>query len=174
MAVRRNRLFPAGIFARQSKLPHARQHPLGSSTINSFATRRNLLRRAALGAARLAATGAVGANFDFVMGLTLVAGPTNSARFKISVPAYANYTYEVYGNPTMANAGNGITNWSAACLTNMSWGGLPFSLTQAGAVNTNRFTAPGNGTLDIYLQEKSAKGFYYVSFRVPGANVGVP
>jgi len=42
----------------------------------------------------------------------------------------------------------------------MSWGGLPFSLTQAGAVNTNRFTASSNGTLNLYLQEKSAKGFY--------------
>jgi protocatechuate 3,4-dioxygenase beta subunit len=138
-----------------------------------------------------ATTGAVAANFDFVVGLTpvdptypnggsfvvaatSVAGPTNSTRFKLSLPAYTNYTYEVYGNPTLANVGNTITNWDSSYLTNMSWGGLPFSLTQAGAVNTNRFTASTNGTLNLYLQEKSAKGFYYVSFRVPGENVGVP
>ena len=138
-----------------------------------------------------AATGAVAANWDFVVGLTpvdpaypnggsfvvsaaVVAGPTNSQRFKISVPAYANYTYEVYGNPTLANVGNTLTNWDAAYLTDMSWAGLPFSLTQTGAVNTNRFTASSNGTLNLYVQEKAAKGFYYISFRVPGANVGVP
>jgi protocatechuate 3,4-dioxygenase beta subunit len=138
-----------------------------------------------------AVTGAVAANFDFVVGLTpvdptypnggsfvvaggVVAGPTNSQRFKISIPAYANYTYEVYGNPTLANVGNTITNWDSAYLTKMSWGALPFSLTQSGAINTNRFTATSNGTLDLYLQEKSAKGFYYVSFRVPGANAGTP
>ena len=31
-----------------------------------------------------------------------------------------------------------------------------------------------NGTLNLYLEEKAAKGFYYVSFRVPGANTGTP
>jgi protocatechuate 3,4-dioxygenase beta subunit len=138
-----------------------------------------------------AATGAVAANWDFVVGLTpvdpvypnggsfviaatSVAGPTNSVRFKLSIPAFTNYTYEVYGNPTLANVGNTITNWESSYLTNMNWGGLPFSLTQAGAVNTNRFTASSNGTLNLYLQEKAVKGFYYVSFRVPGENVGVP
>src|SRR5258706_13340364 len=137
-----------------------------------------------------ATTGAVAANFDFVVGLTPVdpaypggsfvvaggpvAGPTNSTRFKISIPAYANYTYEVYGNPTLANVGNNITNLSSSFLTNMSWAALPFSLSQAGAINTNRFTASSNGTLSIYLQEKAPKGFFYVSFRVPSANPGTP
>lgn len=136
------------------------------------------------------ATGAVGANFDFVVGLTPVepvypagsfvvagtpvAGPTNSTRFKISIPAYANYTYEIYGNPTLLNVGNSITNWTSPYLANMSWAALPFSLSQVGAINTNKFTAAGNGTLNLYLEEKAAKGFYYVSFRVPGANTGVP
>jgi hypothetical protein len=45
---------------------------------------------------------------------------------------------------------------------------------EAGVINTNKFTASTNGTLDVYLREKSAKGFYYVSFRVPGANSGTP
>ena len=138
-----------------------------------------------------AATGAVAANFDFVVGLTPVepvypdggslvlagapvAGPTNTTRFKLTVPAYANYTYEVYGNPTMANVGNSVTNWGSSYLTNMSWGALPFSLTQAGAVNTNKITASSDGTLDLYVQEKAVKGFYYVSFRVPKANTGIP
>ena len=105
---------------------------------------------------------------------TPVAGPTNSTRFKLSVPAYTNYTYEIYGNPTLANVGNNITNLSSSFLTNMSWAALPFSLSQAGALNTNRYTAPSNGTLNLYLQEKAAKGYYYVSFRVPGANRGTP
>jgi protocatechuate 3,4-dioxygenase beta subunit len=137
-----------------------------------------------------AATGAVAANFDFVVGMTpieptypggsfvvagaAVTGPTNSTRFKISIPAYANYTYEVYGNPSLGNMGNTITNWRASYLTNMSWATLPFSLTPAGAISTNKFTASSNGTLDLYLQEKAVKGFYYVSFRVPGANTGTP
>jgi protocatechuate 3,4-dioxygenase beta subunit len=136
------------------------------------------------------ATGAVGANFDFVVNQTpvepvyptgsflisgiAVAGPTNSSRFKISFPAYANYTYEVYGNPTLLNAGNSITNWSAPYLADMSWAALPFSLTQSGAVSANQITASSNGTIDLYLTGKASKGFYYVSFRVPGANTGTP
>src|SRR6266496_3952668 len=38
---------------------------------------------------------------SLVIAGTPVAGPTNSTRFKISVPAYTGYTYEVYGNPTL-------------------------------------------------------------------------
>lgn len=113
---------------------------------------------------------------------TPVAGPTNSTRFKITVPAYANYTYEVYGNPTLFNAGNGITNVSSATnnliisgnRTNMGWGALPFSLSQTGVVNTNKFTAAASGNLDLYLSAAAAKGFYFVTFRVPGANTGTP
>ena len=104
----------------------------------------------------------------------VVAGPTNSTRFKISIPAYANYTYEVYRNPTLFNTGNNFTNWDASFLSNMSWAAVPFSLSQAGAINTNRFTAASNGTLEVYLEEKATKGFYFVSFRVPGENDGTP
>jgi protocatechuate 3,4-dioxygenase beta subunit len=134
-------------------------------------------------------TGEVWASFDFVRNVTPVqpsypsgsfliagepvAGPTNTARFRISIPAYTNYTYEVYGNPTLLDAGS-LTNMNALYRTNMSWAALPFSLSQTGTINTNKFTAPTNGTLNFYLQEKSAKGFYYVSFRVPGANTGTP
>ncbi len=137
------------------------------------------------------ATGAVAANFDFVVGQTPiepsypnggslviagtpVAGPGSSTRYKLTLPAYANYTYEVYGNPTLINLGSSITNWSTPYLTNMSWAALPFSLTQAGTVNTNKITVSSNGTLSLYLDEKATKGFYYVSFRVPGANTGTP
>ena len=56
----------------------------------------------------------------------------------------------------------------------MSWAALPFALSQGGAISTNKITATSNGTLNLYLQEKAIKGFYYVSFRVPGANTGTP
>jgi len=104
---------------------------------------------------------------------TPVAGPTNTTRFQLSIPTYTNYTYEVYGNPTLLDAGS-VTNINLPYRTNMSWAALPFSLSQTGAINTNKFTASSNGTLNIYLEEKAAKGFYYVSFRVPGANTGTP
>src|SRR5260221_2855835 len=45
---------------------------------------------------------------------------------------------------TMANVGNSVTNWSSSYLTNMSLGGLPFSLTQARAVNASKITASSN------------------------------
>ncbi len=138
-----------------------------------------------------ATTGAVAANFDFVVGQTPVepaypnagglvisgtpvAGPSSSTRYRISVPSYTNYTYEVYGNPTLTNVGNTITNWTYPYLTNMSWAALPFSLSQTGTVNTNKITVSNDGTLSLYLDEKAVKGFYYVSFRVPGANTGTP
>ena len=138
-----------------------------------------------------AATGAVAANFDFVVGQTPVepgypngghlvvagvpvAGPNSTTRFQITVPAYANYTYEVYGNPTLANVGSTVTNWTQPALSNMSWAALPFALSPSGSINTNKITASNNGALSLYLEEKSAKGFYYISFRVPGANTGTP
>ncbi len=109
---------------------------------------------------------------SLVVAGTVVAGPTNSTRFKISIPSYTNYTYEVYGNPSLLGLGNNVTNWAATYLTNMTWAALPFSLSQTGVINTNKFTASSNSTLNVYLAEKAAKGFYYVSFRPPGANTG--
>jgi len=89
-----------------------------------------------------------------------VAGPTgDNPRYRISVPTYAGYSYEIYGNPTMAN---------------LAWGALPFALTQTGTIDRNIHTATTDGTLDFYVEAKSGKGFYYVSFRVPGANTGTP
>ena len=89
-----------------------------------------------------------------------VPGPTgNNLRYRISVPTYAGYSYEIYGNPTMAN---------------LAWGALPFALTQTGTIDRNIHTATTDGTLDYYVEAKSGKGFYYVSFRVPGANTGTP
>ena len=111
---------------------------------------------------------------SFVIAGTPVAGPSGTTRFKLSLPAYANYAYEIYGNPTLANVGNSIANWDATSLADMSWAALPFSLSQTGAINANKFTATSDGTLDLYLEEKAVKGFYYVSFRVPGANTGTP
>ena len=122
-------------------------------------------------------TGEVQATWDIVMGLTpvdptypgggslivggaVVAGPSATGlRYRLSFPAYANYTYEVYGNPTLGGLG---------------WAALPFSLTQTGAIDRDKFTTTGNGTLDLFVDARAVKGFYFVSFRVPGANTGIP
>ena len=122
-------------------------------------------------------TGEVAATWDFVSGFTpveptypgsgsviiagqRVTGPSGgNLRFKLSVPAYANYTYEIYGNPTLAD---------------LEWKALPFSLTQTGTFDRNKHTATAAGSLDFYVDAAADKGFYKVTFRVPGANVGVP
>jgi len=97
---------------------------------------------------------------NLVVAGTAVAGPTApNPRYRISIPTYAGYSYEIYGNPTMAN---------------LAWGALPFSLTQTGTIDRNIYTVTSDGTLNRYVEAKSAKGFYYVSFRVPGANTGTP
>ncbi len=69
------------------------------------------------------------------------------------------YSYEVYANPTFADLG---------------WQALPFALTETGAIDRNIHTVPSEGTLDLYVAAAAAKGFYYVSYRVPGANTGTP
>lgn len=122
-------------------------------------------------------TGEVQTTWDFVSGITpvepsypgggtlvvsgaLVSGPTGgNPRYRLTVPAYANYTYEIYGNPTLAD---------------LEWRALPFAITQTGAIDRHKHTATANGTLDFYVEAKSTKGFYTVSFRVPGANTGTP
>ena len=122
-------------------------------------------------------TGEVETNWDFVSSITpvdpvypgggslivagtTVAGPTGAnARYRLSVPAYTGYSYEIYGNPTLAD---------------LSWAALPFSLTQTGAIDRNIHTAGSNGTLHLFVEQKAVKGFYAVSFRIPGANTGTP
>ena len=120
-------------------------------------------------------TGEVEAAWDFVSGFTpveptypsgsltlageAVAGPSSTQRYKITAPKYTGYTYEIYGNPTLANLG---------------WQALPFSLSATGAIDRNEYTATADGQASFYLTQPSAKGFYYVSFRVPGANTGTP
>lgn len=120
-------------------------------------------------------TGEVETTWDYVVGqtyteptypgsgsLTVAGTPLAGAsgtRFRISIPVYTGYSYEIYGNPTFANLG---------------WSALPFSLSSTGSVDRNIYTATSEGTLDVYLDEKAVKGFYYVAFRVPGANTGTP
>lgn len=121
-------------------------------------------------------TGEVQTTWDIIMGLTpvdptypggslvvsgaVVPGPSGgNPRFRLRFSASAGYSYEVYGNPTFGA---------------LAWGALPFSLTQTGAIDRNIYTASASGTLDLYVEAKSAKGFYYVAFRVPGANTGTP
>ncbi|MCI0744151.1 MAG: hypothetical protein L0Y58_01995 [Verrucomicrobia subdivision 3 bacterium] len=82
-----------------------------------------------------------------------------SPRYRLTVPAYANYTYEVYSNPTLAD---------------LESKALSFSLTQAGAIDRHKHTATAEGALSLYVEAKAVKGFYAVSFRVPGANTGTP
>jgi protocatechuate 3,4-dioxygenase beta subunit len=122
-------------------------------------------------------TGEVQTTWDFVSGITpveptypgggsltvagaLVAGPAGgNPRYRLTVPAYANYTYEIYGNPTLAD---------------LEWKALPFAITQTGSMDRHKHTATVNGTLNFYVEAKSTRGFYTVSFRVPGANTGTP
>ncbi len=122
-------------------------------------------------------TGEVQATWDYVTDLTPaeptypdggsllvsgtpVAGPSGAnPRFRIRVPAHAGYSYEIYGNPSLAD---------------LAWSALPFSLTAAGAIDRQIQTAGAEGTLDLYVEQKALKGFYHVSFRVPGANTGTP
>ena len=65
-------------------------------------------------------TGEVGTTWDYVSGFTpseptypapggflyqgtVVDGPSATKRFKLSIPVYSGYTYEIYGNPTLAD-----------------------------------------------------------------------
>ena len=89
-----------------------------------------------------------------------VAGPAGgNARYRLSVPAYTGYRYEVYGNPTLAD---------------LSWTALPFALTETGPIDHNIYTATADGTLHLFVEARAVRGFYTVSFRVPGANAGTP
>ena len=89
-----------------------------------------------------------------------MAGPLGgNPRYKLTIPAFAGYSYEVYGNATLANLG---------------WTALPFSMNQTGAVDRTIHTSTAAGSLELYVEAKAVKGFYYVSFRVPGANTGTP
>jgi len=117
-------------------------------------------------------TGEVEATWDYVAGrsptepaypeggrLVVSGTPASNGRFKITVPAYAGYSYEVYGNPTFADLG---------------WLALPFALTEGGTLDRSIHTATSEGSLDLYVSQAATRGFYSVSFRVPGANTGSP
>jgi len=152
-----------------------------NSNDNVFSTITNAAQRAAIlldfTPVPGTTTGEVQAAWDFVSGFTpvepsypgagsllaagtLVEGPAGgNPRYRLRIPAYTGYTYEIYGNPTLANLG---------------WAALPFSLTQAGAIDRHKHTAAAEGALDLYVEAKALKGMYQVSFRVPGANTGTP
>jgi protocatechuate 3,4-dioxygenase beta subunit len=152
-----------------------------NSNDNVFSTITNAEQRAAVLLAFTAVpgttTGEVQATWDFVSGFTpveptypgagslvttgtLVSGPPGgNPRYKITVPAYVGYTYEIYGNPTFAD---------------LEWKALPFALTQTGTIDRHKQTATSEGPLDLYVEAKAEKAFYKISFRVPGANTGTP
>jgi len=118
--------------------------------------------------------------FDIVLGLTPIeppypgaedgvlvlagtpvppATPMGQPRFKITIPAQAGYSYEVYANPTLGKLG---------------WAALPFAMKADSKLDRNIQTATAEGSLDLYVEKPSVKGFYHVAFRVPGANLGTP
>lgn len=85
--------------------------------------------------------------------------PGGKPRWKVTVPVYAGYSYEIYANPTHGNLG---------------WAALPFSLNKDGKPDRNIHTATAEGRLDFYVEKESVKGFYRIGFRLPGANTGTP
>lgn len=95
----------------------------------------------------------------FTLAGTPVIGPGGALRYRLSLPAYVGYTYEVYGNPTLAD---------------LDWKALPFSIEEAGAIDRHKHTATAEGTLNLYVARAADRGFYRVTFRVPGANTGTP
>lgn len=121
-------------------------------------------------------TGEVYTNWDFISGYTpveptypaaggflaqgeRVTGPNGALRYKITINAYANYCYEIYGNPTLAD---------------LEWKALPFAIAQTGTIDRNKHVATAEGSLSFYVDAAAEKGFYKVAFRVPGANTGTP
>lgn len=118
----------------------------------------------------------VEANFDFQVGLSpveptypdpggfLVRGEpfldkNSNLRFKLTFPAYSGYTYEVYANPTLAD---------------LEWKAAPFSIDSSTASDRNKHTVESEQSLSLYVDLPPERGFYKVSFRVPGANTGTP
>ena len=90
----------------------------------------------------------------------LLTGTTAAkGRYRLTVPVYAGYTYEIYANPTLTGLGSQT---------------LPFAVSETGAIDRNKHTATGDGTADFYVARKALRDFYYVAFRVPGANTGTP
>ena len=99
------------------------------------------------------------ASGGFLAAGSVVAGPSSAQRYKITIPAYANYCYEIYSNSTLAD---------------MEWKALPFTLTQTGALDRHKHVATAEGSLSFYVEAPAVRGFYKVSFRPPGANTGTP
>ncbi len=113
-------------------------------------------------------TGEQAATWDIVMGLTpidptypgggnflargeLVAGPTGgNPRYALTIPAFTGFIYEIYRNPTLADA---------------SWAALPFALSATGAIDRNLYTPASSGSVTLYVEKKAEKDFYKVAFR---------
>ncbi len=94
-----------------------------------------------------------------VAGVPVASGPGGKDGFRVTVPAYTGYSYEIYGNPTLAELGGSA---------------LPFAMTPSAAVDRTIFTATADGLIDLYVTRQAVRGFYLVSFRVPGADTGTP
>jgi len=88
-----------------------------------------------------------------------VKGADGRVRYQVTLPAYAGYSYEVYANPTTGGHGRAV---------------LPFSLDREARPDRGIYTATGEGSLDLFVERESVKGWYHVAFRLPGANTGTP
>lgn len=121
-------------------------------------------------------TGETAASWDYFSGTTpseptypggsllvapagVVAGPNGTERFRLQIPAYPDYCYEVYANPTLAD---------------LDWKALPFALEASEAFDRHQHIATEEGLLEIYVAAPPERGFYKVSYREPGANTGTP
>lgn len=80
-------------------------------------------------------------------------------RWKVVVPAYPGYAYEIYANPSHGPLG---------------YAALPFALTATGHPDRNLTVAEKEGSLELYVEKESARGHYLIGYRVPGANLGTP
>lgn len=79
--------------------------------------------------------------------------------FKLSFQAVKGYSYEVYSNPEMRP---------------LSWQAVAFSLSPEAPVSNNIITASSDSVLELFVKQPTDSGFYFVAFRVPGANTGTP
>ena len=82
-----------------------------------------------------------------------------SRRFRINVPVFKGYTYEIYSNPS---------------LRKLDWKLLPFSISQNGLIDRNQYTSINDEIIRFYVDVKTNNGMFFVSYRLPGSNKGTP